>query len=691
MLYLTLYRLYSVIFTRHKRLFYFVTPFKRCHVRQTLQTIFFITFTLFFTTANSQENASTVNNAMAGASSLPVALNFIDKADNHYKQKRYNDAIEQYTQAVINLSGSDISTLKKRGEINKQIAQSYKRLKDREKTAFFYKEALDDFTAIDDKKNMARTLNTLAEAERYLENYLVALDYSTQGLELHKTLDDPTGRAKSLMGAGIIYRHIGRYEKSLEYVYEAYKYYKEIENTSGIAKTSNEMGLIYTRVDSFDQARFFYQQTIDLPEDEMAPKTLATAAREIAVISLNDKDYVTAKAMAEKAHKIYLSENEKSKSTITARVIGNIYRDQGDTKNAILYYKESLSLATEIGSDIYQIKAQILLASILIGQDTDEAIRLLKQSLVLSTKIDAKPYQLQAYQKLRKAEKSQENIAESLGYAEKEIALSKAIQKENEENQLVLAKANLHSRKIEIELESLKETVQLDQLALAKNKSQIEIAEQARRISELELTKNRYANITLTSLLIISLLIAIYIYRRFIASKKHNKELNHLASRDPLTNCYNRRALFDVIHRDFLHSERLEEYCIILADIDHFKSVNDTYGHSSGDRVLCDTANILQASVASGDTVARFGGEEFCIILPKATKEKAMQIAEDIRTTIENNHFDGISITCSLGVSSIRFNAISSAELIDQADLALFKSKSHGRNKVTLWNKTLEE
>lgn len=609
--------------------------------------------------------------------------------DSYYQQTRYDDAIEEYSHALKYLINPDKVTLKKRGENNKKIAQSYKRLKNRQKTAFFYKEALDSFTAIQDKKNMARTLNTLAEAQRYLGNYVTALDYSMKGLEIHKQLDDPIGHAKALMGAGIIYRHIGRYEKSLEYIYEAHQHYKQINNVSGIAKTSNEMGLIYTKVKEFDQARSFYQRTMDLPENEIDTKTLATASREIAVIALNSKDYVSAMLMARKAHEVYLSEHDKSKSSLTARIIANIYRDQHDENNAIAYYKESLSLATEIGSKVYQIKALIPLGKALIGKNTDESVLLLGRALAISIEIGMKSHQLYSYEALRKAEKSRGNISASLSHAEKEISLSKIIQKEKEDNQLAIVKAKLYSRKIEMELESLKKITTLDQLTLAKNKSDIEIAEQARKISELELTKNRYASFVLAFLLVICFVTVIYIYRRFIMSKRRNKELNYLAIRDPLTNCYNRRVLFDFMDTDFSSSKRIEKYCIILADIDHFKEVNDTYGHSKGDKVLCEVAKILESSVNHNDIVARFGGEEFCMILPGSSQEKAMHIAETIRNTIQNSDFDGVSVTCSLGVTSIDFNAESSTELIDQADLALFKSKSEGRNKVTLWNETL--
>lgn len=621
---------------------------------------------------------------------LYIARVLSSKAKAYYQQKNYSDAIIQYTNAETYLSASNKTIKKQLANTYKKIAQSYKRLNNKDQTVSFYEKALDIYTNLKNPKSIAQTLHNLSTAERTRGNYVIALDYSMRALEIYKQIDDPDGRAKALLGAGIIYRHIGRYEKSLNYVHEAHLYYKQVNNIGAMLNTSNQMGFVYTRLKNFKQARSFYQLTIDLPEETVPPKDLAAALREMAVIDLNSDDYDSAMIMAKKSYQIYLSQNDKTKCSLTARIIGNIYLAQNNNPQALSYYKESLDLAADVGNKTYQAKALNYLGRIRLTDNVDKAIELLKQSLKLSTEIDSKSQQLDAYSLLRRAEKSRGNIPESLRYAEREISLTRVLQRERESEELVLAKANLHSYKIEMELESLKEKTRLDQLELTKKNSEIAIAEQASLITELELTKNQYASIALASLLAICLLAVIFIYLKFSNSKKRNKELNYLAARDPLTNCYNRRILFDFMDRDFANSEQLDEYCIILVDIDHFKAVNDTYGHSTGDSVLREVANILQACVRQNDIVSRFGGEEFCIVLPGASQDQTMRIAEAMRLEIETSHFDEITTTCSFGVSSIKFNAKDPTELIDQADLALFKSKSNGRNLVTLWDKTLE-
>lgn len=622
---------------------------------------------------------------------FPIARTLITKANNYYQQKNYNKSIEQYIQAIKYLSNNDKRTQEHLGETYKKIAQSYKRLKNREKTAYFYKKTLDVYTKLQNKAAMAHTLKTLAEAERYLGNLVIALEYSMRGLEIYKQIDTPRRHNQAIMGAGIIYRHIGRYEESLKYVYKAYLYYKKVNDVEGLAKASNQLGLIYIRLEQFNQARSFYQLSIDLPKEKVGQDTLATAYREMAIIDLNTNDFESAMIMAKKANKIYKNENDKSKEALASRIIANIYSAQKDDNNAIIYYKKSLNLALEMNNIIYQIKAQTALAAILIGKNTTKAINLLKTSVKLSTQYKHKSETLYAYRNLRLAEKSQGNNVQSLHYAEQEIALTAIIQQENEDNKLILAKANLYSHKVEIELESLREKAIYAQLELSKKNNEIEIAEQARTITELKLTKNKYSNIMLVLLLILSILIAVFIYRSFIASKKRNRELNYLAARDPLTNCFNRRILFDHMKQDFANKNDLDQYCIIMADIDYFKKVNDTYGHSAGDSVLSGVANIFQGCVRQNDIVTRFGGEEFCIILHQVSQVQAIRIAETMRYKIEKSRFEDIGVTCSFGVTSIEFNAKTPAELIHQADLALYQSKYLGRNQVTLWNESLEE
>ncbi|HWV14450.1 MAG TPA: diguanylate cyclase [Cellvibrio sp.] len=165
-----------------------------------------------------------------------------------------------------------------------------------------------------------------------------------------------------------------------------------------------------------------------------------------------------------------------------------------------------------------------------------------------------------------------------------------------------------------------------------------------------------------------------------------NKELSFLATRDPMTNCFNRRAFYQQLDEKFAGARSSDaEYSCIMADIDFFKKVNDTYGHSVGDDVIKMAASSLTKMVRDVDIVARFGGEEFCILLPTASLDQAYMIAERCREEIGSRSCGEVKVTASFGVTSIRLGATTPAELVQQADEALYYSKQNGRNRATCW------
>ena len=171
--------------------------------------------------------------------------------------------------------------------------------------------------------------------------------------------------------------------------------------------------------------------------------------------------------------------------------------------------------------------------------------------------------------------------------------------------------------------------------------------------------------------------------------ERQNKELRHLATRDSLTGCLNRRAFFEQAERLFQAArDGNQPLCCIMADIDHFKSFNDRYGHAVGDRVLRVVARALSGGLRDTDLLGRYGGEEFCILLPGIAMEEACAIAERLRSEVESHAgkgirtTQGIVVTCSFGVSALDPEAADLAELIDQADKALYAAKNAGRNRV---------
>jgi diguanylate cyclase (GGDEF)-like protein len=163
-------------------------------------------------------------------------------------------------------------------------------------------------------------------------------------------------------------------------------------------------------------------------------------------------------------------------------------------------------------------------------------------------------------------------------------------------------------------------------------------------------------------------------------------EIRHLAMFDPLTELFNRRAFVDLAERELARTRRAGSPCaVLMLDLDHFKRVNDEFGHQAGDRVLVDFAAAARRSVRTGDLVGRYGGEEFCAVLPGADMPRALEIGERIRAAVALRPLGNLprATTVSVGAAVCSGSADASLDgAIARADEALYAAKSQGRNRV---------
>jgi diguanylate cyclase (GGDEF)-like protein/PAS domain S-box-containing protein len=169
--------------------------------------------------------------------------------------------------------------------------------------------------------------------------------------------------------------------------------------------------------------------------------------------------------------------------------------------------------------------------------------------------------------------------------------------------------------------------------------------------------------------------------------KQLEEQLQKMANTDPLTELFNRRVLLEHLAQETARLARFENQsaALLMLDLDYFKRINDTYGHSTGDEVLRKFADIVRQTSRAIDLPARLGGEEFAILLPGATKIDAMSMAERLRQQVANTvipHKKGsVRITVSIGAASLSADDVAGDEVLSHADAALYKAKDAGRNQ----------
>ena len=183
--------------------------------------------------------------------------------------------------------------------------------------------------------------------------------------------------------------------------------------------------------------------------------------------------------------------------------------------------------------------------------------------------------------------------------------------------------------------------------------------------------------------------------RTFKKLEDTQSELKILATTDPLTGLFNRRCFEDRAEAEIKRSIRYNKsLTVIMADLDHFKKINDNFGHKVGDHALKEVAKIIRKSLRDIDLIGRYGGEEFIMLFPELDQTTSLTVAERLRKEIENTVISvkerTVKITVSLGITELSKGSKYSLDtLTHRADEALYKSKDNGRNMITIWDEDI--
>lgn len=236
--------------------------------------------------------------------------------------------------------------------------------------------------------------------------------------------------------------------------------------------------------------------------------------------------------------------------------------------------------------------------------------------------------------------------------------------------------------------------VQIDHDSASRQHARITLASANYQIEDLGSTNGTYVNDALVDVTVLRDGDQVKVGRtifKFISSGnvevQYHEEIYRLMTVDGLTEVHNKRYFLDQIDKETSRARRYGRgFAIVMFDIDHFKKINDTFGHAGGDEVLIEFAARLRRGLRGIDLCGRFGGEEFLVAMPDTDSEAANMVAERLRRFIADEPFNiaggTLPVTASIGVTTVRAPADTSAEMLDRADRSIYAAKAAGRNRV---------
>jgi len=373
----------------------------------------------------------------------------------------------------------------------------------------------------------------------------------------------------------------------------------------------------------------------------------------------------------EETFKICKNANEDIMSNLLRTYIARLHNNKNAPAKALAilvpYVKEIEAINyPRLSIEVYAASAHAYLLQHNLERAQTFALKVIKNSKGLET---TEPVS-QAYLSLFKIAEQNKNYSLALEYHKKYLATEKAYTDENSAKELAFQIAQHQSLE------------QQSQIKLLDKQNKLLNIEQ--QINKSELANNR---LFMSLLSIIVVLLAFFGFRSY----QMQKQLKALSEFDPLTGVYNRGHFTHLAKTALAYAKNTkQDLCVVMFDLDYFKSINDSYGHACGDWALKEVVTAIQMVIRQEDIFARIGGEEFCLILPNCDLPSSIMVVEQYRRVL--TEIDSIasgqqfSISASFGITDVENSGYQLEQLLADADTAMYKSKENGRNRVTLFN-----
>lgn len=551
----------------------------------------------------------------------------------------------------------------------------------------------------------------LARYCTYLGELTLGQEYIKQGLALKPDPASSIGISLKL-SQGAILDELGNSEQALAHYLQAEQLAKDSENTKLLADSYSYMANSYSLNHNDIEALKYFHQSYLLLEKIGDKLELAYLKAQMATSYSLIHDDEKAISLANEVIEYFLANEYYFDALYSQSGLANSYLRMKDYQQAEVEFKKVIELSKKIGKSDSVYTAYIGLAKVYFNLEQNDKARYYYQLYESKRNRAPPPYTVihdalfiaqveLADENLEKVEQAIAITEQALTKFEQENALSwystlydlksklAKLQSDYQsaydfQSEFIRLKALYHNEERERVRSKFKVMFDTDQ-AVLKNQLLERNKELDRIALENAQNKQWLQNIIIIVAVSFVLILSVFIYRQVRTSKT----LHKLANTDTLTELANRRFTF--LYAEKMMSQAIrdqKDFAIIIFDVDHFKQVNDKYGHAGGDTALKELALTASEYVRNKDILGRIGGEEFLLVLPNASAKQAAEVAERIRAAIAKKpvfiNEQKVNIAASFGVAELSATRASFNQLFYDADIALYQAKEKGRNQVII-------
>lgn len=497
-----------------------------------------------------------------------------------------------------------------------------------------YREALALLENRPDRDLELDILNNLGVLYSEMGDLQTALDYLLQVQDESDPERNPVAYADTLNSIGVLYREAGLLDDARENFNQALNLHIENGNRRGEADARKNLGILYQQEGRPDLALQFYEESVRLEQEMGNVMGLADRLSNMAEANIQLGNVIDATNQFERALSIYTDVDDQLRLTDVETKLARLYRQEGQLQRAL-----------DLG----------------------------ESALKRSAGLDDRSLQLRVLAELAATRAAMGDFQEAYRFQSEYMNLAGRVQVERAGQRATEMEARLELREKDREI-----TLLQDQQDVQRRLIQVVIAALALVLGMLGLAVFAYRAKARTNRVIRE------VNRELVATRD---ELHRLSTIDPLTGLENRRSMSDRLKLERSRYERhARPLTMILGDIDYFKQINDQFGHSCGDDVLEEIGSIMKRSLREQDGVARWGGEEFLILLPETDGEGGRIVAEKIRSAVQEKPWKRsgktVPVTITFGVATYRGGEID--DVLVRADDALYAGKGSGRNCVVV-------